>query len=280
MLLHDDASTDGTAQIVESYAEQYPDVIKPLIQTTNQYSTGISVPLTYQYPRARGKYIAICEGDDYWTSPDKLQRQVDALEAHPNLNMCAHASHEVVGDSTKPISTTRASKEERVLSVAEVIEGGGGYFATNSLLFRRSILDNPPQFFQFFPFDYSTQILGALTEGVYYLPEVLSAHRYAARGSWSSRTKQNPQGRVEHDNKIIQMLNILDDDTGGAYRQSIGKSIDDLRISSLYAQGEYRAIKKEHRAAYARMSAKEKAIINARIYCPFVFDLYWMLHRG
>ena len=88
VLVHDDASTDNSADIIREYTAKYPDIFKPLYQTENQYSQGIPISATYQFPRARGKYIALCEGDDYWTDPLKLQKQVDFLEANPDYGMC------------------------------------------------------------------------------------------------------------------------------------------------------------------------------------------------
>lgn len=87
VLIHDDASTDGTADIIQQYEKKYPSVIKPILQTDNQYSKGIKPSLTYNYPRAQGKYIALCEGDDYWTDPLKLQKQVDFLEANEEYGL-------------------------------------------------------------------------------------------------------------------------------------------------------------------------------------------------
>ena len=90
LLIHDDASTDGTADIIREYETKYPDIIKPIYQTENQYSKGVKVSLTYQFPRAKGKYIALCEGDDYWTDPLKLQKQVDFMEANSEIPCCFH----------------------------------------------------------------------------------------------------------------------------------------------------------------------------------------------
>jgi len=80
ILIHDDASTDGTADIIREYENAYPGLIKPIYQTENQYSKGIKIPATYQHSRTKGKYYAICEGDDYWIDPLKLQKQVSFLE--------------------------------------------------------------------------------------------------------------------------------------------------------------------------------------------------------
>ena len=88
ILIHDDASTDRTAAIIREYVDKYPNLIKPIFQTENQYSKGVPISQTYNWPRARGKYIALCEGDDYWTDPYKLQKQVDFLEANPEYSMC------------------------------------------------------------------------------------------------------------------------------------------------------------------------------------------------
>ena len=90
VLIHDDASTDNTAEIIREYEDKYPDIIKPIYQTENQYQKGVKIGITYLYPRAKGKYIAECEGDDYWTDPLKLQKQVDFLENNPDCVLTCH----------------------------------------------------------------------------------------------------------------------------------------------------------------------------------------------
>lgn len=88
ILIHDDASTDGSVAIIREYEQKYPNLFKPIYQKENQYSKGVSIWRNIQIPRAKGKYIAICEGDDYWTDPLKLQKQVDILEADETLMAC------------------------------------------------------------------------------------------------------------------------------------------------------------------------------------------------
>jgi len=89
VLVHDDASTDGTADIVRGYEAKYPDLIRAVYQTENQRSKG-KFSWGYIIPHAKGKYIALCEGDDYWTDPYKLQKQVNFMEAHPKYALCGH----------------------------------------------------------------------------------------------------------------------------------------------------------------------------------------------
>lgn len=86
-IVHDDASTDGTAAIIREYSEKYPDIIKPIYETENQYSKRDGSLTRIMNAHTRGKYVAICEGDDYWIDPLKLQKQVDFLESHPECSL-------------------------------------------------------------------------------------------------------------------------------------------------------------------------------------------------
>lgn len=119
IIIYDDASTDGTTDIVSKYAALYPGIIKPIIQTENQKSKGIKPSPTFIYPACRGKYIAKCEGDDYWTDPTKLQKQVEYMEEHPDCVVTGHDAivinhnNEVVKHSKLPDKYKRdASGEE------------------------------------------------------------------------------------------------------------------------------------------------------------------------
>lgn len=90
ILIHDDASTDKTAEIIRSYEQKYPSLIKAIYQSINQYSRGIKPSVNFNFPRSKGKYIALCEGDDYWTDSKKLQIQFDCLENNPSVVCCYH----------------------------------------------------------------------------------------------------------------------------------------------------------------------------------------------
>lgn len=97
-IVHDDASTDKTAEIVKEYAEKYPEIIKPIFETENQYSKKDGSLGRIMDEHTRGKYVALCEGDDYWIDPYKLQKQVDFLENNKEYSMC-FSSAKVIYDS-------------------------------------------------------------------------------------------------------------------------------------------------------------------------------------
>ena len=92
-IVHDDASTDNSAAIIREYAEKYPDIIKPIYETENQYSKkdGSLNKIMNEAIHPDAKYIAYCEGDDYWTDPNKLQTQVDFMNSHPECSLTYHA---------------------------------------------------------------------------------------------------------------------------------------------------------------------------------------------
>lgn len=124
-IVHDDASTDGTGDIIREYAEKYPDIIKPIIETENQYSKhdgSLGRIINGACEATGAKYIAMCEGDDYWTDPLKLQKQVDFLESHPEYGMCY----------------TRVKRYDQAKN--KFIDIWGGYYETLEELLKRNTI--------------------------------------------------------------------------------------------------------------------------------------------
>lgn len=123
ILIHDDASTDNTANIIREYEARYPHLIKPIYQTENQYSKGTSDFSKRNLERAKGQYLAICEGDDYWTDPSKLQQQVDFLDHNPDYVICYHDA-KIVDQFGNVVAESKLPKEDqRDFSSHELMKG-------------------------------------------------------------------------------------------------------------------------------------------------------------
>jgi len=271
ILIHDDASTDQTAQIIRRYEKAYPDLVKPIYQTVNQYSRGIDIFLVHQLPRAKGKYIAICEGDDFWTDCDKLQKQFEAMEAHPEINICSHAVQTVEAKTKKIAGYVTPMKENGILSAEKVIAGGGGFVGTNSLFIRRALFDTMPEFVRVLMLDYSLQIWGSLAGGMLYLNECMSAYRVLAAGSWTVEVIRNAQKRIDICRKIQAMLRQLDTDTHGAYRSAVEKCILENRISELSAMDRYKdLLGEEFRPVFCELPLRERIKIRLKAYFPWL----------
>ena len=140
-IVHDDASTDGIAAIIKEYAEKYPDIIKPIFETENQYSKHDGSLGRIMNEHTHGKYVAYCEGDDYWIDQLKLQKQVDFLEAHPDYSMCC-SNYSVCDANNKILRTFNRKQHEitidNLLSANEI--------GTLTVVYRRALIEdyNPP----------------------------------------------------------------------------------------------------------------------------------------
>ena len=178
VLVHADASTDKSAAIIMEYTNKYPDIFKPILQQENQYSRGVGIWKTYQIPRVAGKYVAICEGDDYWTDPLKLQKQVDFLESHPDFDMVRTDSNVYYQDTNITINSVFGKKlfpncEDTFVDY--VVRPA--WLATCSWLIRSPLgdYDNLPN--DCFKGDLALMIYIAKRSKVKYLPEVTSVYR-------------------------------------------------------------------------------------------------------
>ena len=119
----------------------YPDLVFPVYQTKNQYSQGVPIEASFQYPRAKGKYIALCEGDDYWTDPLKLQKQVDYLDTHPECMLCfTNAIMHWEDGSGKPDILFAPGLKERDYSGPEITMTW--ITPTASIVFRKSVVES------------------------------------------------------------------------------------------------------------------------------------------
>lgn len=141
-IVHDDASTDKTAEIIREYADNYPDIIKPIYETENQYSKkdgSLGKIIRDAIANSGAKYVAMCEGDDYWTDPLKLQKQVDFLESHPDYSMCFHGA-DVKNELVEPTNISCDKIQSREFYPREVLETW--IVPTCSVLMRRECVLN------------------------------------------------------------------------------------------------------------------------------------------
>lgn len=138
ILVHDDASTDNTATIIREYANKYPNIIKPIYQKENQYSKHDGTISRIMDSLTKGKYIAICEGDDYWIDENKLQMQVDFLENNPEYGMCYTKAKSFFQDK----STFSKNTTGQYVKDFEDLLINGNRIPTLTTVYRKDILFN------------------------------------------------------------------------------------------------------------------------------------------
>ncbi len=186
VFVHDDASTDHTAQIIAEYADKYPDIIKPIYQKENQYSKGIGIVTNFILPRMQGQYIAVCEGDDYWCDENKLQRQFDFLQTHPEYVACVHNTTEL-NCRTGRKRVLYDPKQDHDLTFEEVMDYGSSAFHTSAVFYRREYF-NVPEALKANGFgDYPLAVYLRLNGKIYRFKEIMSVYRIFADGSWTTQ---------------------------------------------------------------------------------------------
>lgn len=186
VIVHDDASTDGTADIIREYADKYPDIIKPILQTENQWSRNASIFHDFLWPNIRGKYVAYCEGDDYWTDENKLQKQVDFLDATPDCAVCFHPVIRKWEDNSRPDEIIPSCKDRFNKTCLDINHlRKRNFMATCSVMYRWCLAGCEERFPRgILPGDWYLHMLHAQTGNICMLPDVMGVYRKHAGGIW------------------------------------------------------------------------------------------------
>ncbi|MCU8040297.1 glycosyltransferase [Shewanella sp. SM69] len=230
IIIHDDASTDNTPEILKAYQARFPSIIKLVLQTENQYSQGKQISaIVASY--AQGEYLALCEGDDFWIDVSKIQKQADTLNRNPKINICITKAIAIFPDSpSSPFCDL--GNVCKVLPFDFCITGPrNDFFPTASFFMRRSIFQNLPEwFFLDAPVgDYYLQFLSSKDNGCLYIPDFTVVYRRDSVGSWSLSNK-NQKKLLDLVISRTKMHFILLDDLSFRYKDSIAKRFgrDDL----------------------------------------------------
>ena len=240
VLIHDDASTDGTADIIREYEAKYPEIIKPIYQIENQYSKKVRISFTYQYPRVKGKYVAWCEGDDFWCSDTKLQEQVDIMEENPNVAFCVHKVRSIneAGefiDETFPAESMQIPAG--VINSDEFIKmlmkretsypfQTSSYFVKGNVL-QKMLKEKPP----FAIRDMGIMWYFACCGSAYYIDKEMSCYRRNVPGSWSVRNKKIS---LEVYDKTIKAYMDFNKFTNKKYKKDMKEAVNANIIGRIY----------------------------------------------
>lgn len=233
LLVHDDASTDSSQEIIKKYQDLYPKIVKPILQTENQYSKGINPSSAFNHPRAKSKYLAILEGDDCWTDDNKLQRQVDILEKNQHLNFCFHKASiiDYYKDHyiTKVIGDYGSTSSE--ISFYDILFSSKGFIPTASCMIRNCAKNNLTDFLKNRKYltigDYYIHFFGSIPNGGYYINKSMSLYRKHTQNSWTDRLSDNIENLTTHAMAMLRSYIELNEITNYLY---------DIKFRALIAQ--------------------------------------------
>lgn len=285
IIIHEDASTDGTAAVIREYEQKHPDVIKPIYQTENQFQKGVNINAEFMLPLATGKYVALCDGDDYWTDPHKLQKQYDAMEQHPECEMCLHKVKDVLeqGDKTIVKYIPKVEIPTGILSSEEFMRhiSKSNIFNEVCYFFRRDSYSeyqyNYPVFAQESMkarVDDAPMLLyfGQLAK-VCYINEDMATYRRQVPGSWSDNLKK---AEFEHTKRYcesaIARFKEFNKFTNDKYAEILEPKIRYFEFKLAEAYGDYKTmVKKEYRGVLAGQKRSYRIRIRLMAACRPVF---------
>jgi len=254
VIIHDDASTDKTCDILKAYEQSYPSIVKVIYQTENQYSKGNVKVENIALRKSCGEFIALCEGDDFWVDELKLQKQLEGLHACPDLKICFTSAYTLAPDG-QVNKTAKYNEKVKVFPFSDIIKGGGALIPTASIFMRRSVMESLPSWFESAPVgDIFIQISGSKPAGALYLPDTTAVYRVEAVGSWSSAQKYVPEEKVKAQvSKLVSCYNLL--------AEGSDNYVDfQIAILNLYVANALKAISQKRYALAKYFISKAKGI--------------------
>jgi len=221
LVIGEDCSTDGTREIILEYARKYPEIIRVI---TSESNVGIKGNAKRTFLACQGKYIAICEGDDYWTDPNKLQKQIDFLENHPDYSLCCHASKIVFEGEERQTEIVRMADTDKTFTVDDFLAPmGKNFIRTETVVFKRAVIHELPEWYQdIIVGDYPLFLLLAFHGNIRYIDQVMSVYRKHGGGAWTSNIN-DAEFQEKYCLSIVEMYQRFDEYSDYIYHDKIQK---------------------------------------------------------
>lgn len=280
-IVHDDASTDNSAAIIREYEEKYPDIIKPIYETENQYSKldgSLGRIMNAAIDATGAKYVAMCEGDDYWTDPLKLQKQVAMLENNSDVSICINQVQTITKNKelTDWVIPADQTIQKGIFSLDDFcrLEWGNlqWTFHTVGIMFRTkcSTLLYENKVMKMFPYGDLPLIISCLLQGNgCYIQEKMSCYRLDS-GGYNSTMAANPERNIQQEHKLADALRAFDEYTVRKYHKYIQQRIRlcEYREYTLGKKHHWRIIMPQYWRCLPGKTARQKTLNAIEILAP------------
>lgn len=205
VVIRDDCSTDSTKKIIESFRKKHPNIIRLIDSDKN---IGANKNLLKVFEKSRGRYIALCEGDDYWINSKKLQIQIDAMRAHAGATFCSHACRIHDREGLGEVAYIKGVNSLAETTCDDILNVSGQFSPTGSYFFTREAISTLPEWFADAPVgDFFIEMYGVVAGRGLHLNQPMSAYRTFSENSWSTQNnEQNAQQLVNFSMKMSTYL--------------------------------------------------------------------------
>ncbi len=284
VIIHDDASTDRTADIIREYERLYPEIIRPIYQINNQHSQHISIIDNFVFPKLHGKYIAWCEGDDFWTDKTKLQQQVDALENNSSCGACiSKVAFANLSGSRYGRYAPQEHFETGVISGESFVNyclypslNNTMAYQISGFMIRSDIysdyISKSPEYRKFFKVgDVPVFLYAGTCADVYYIDSAMSNYRTSNSSSWSGKNRADTKRYVLHYDTEIKALYAFDSYTDGKYHKCVEKAVLNRKFRIYEKTHDIKQLKQREMSDYYKILTKKRIITHYLFhYFPFI----------
>ena len=276
VVIHDDASTDNTVNILKEYKEKYPEKIVLILETENQYAKNPNSVLEIVFKKARGKYIALCEGDDYYCDENKISNQYQIMKTG-KYSLCSHNT-QVVDENKKPIEVI-SPYQKNVITISDFLKTRKSMH-TSSLFFAKKDILNLPQYFKDSLVGDLPLKLDLLSKGnCYHINEVYSCYRFYVPNSWNTKQQKNNSIKSQNFISEINTYKKFNKETNYKYDQEVNDRIKLIEFNYYKDMNNLQKIKNiKYYDLYKKLKYKEKVklyikqTILYKIYCKIKYN--------
>ena len=277
IVIHDDASTDNTVAILKEYQQKHPDKVVLILEKENQYSKNPNSVLEIVFKKARGKYIAVCEGDDGFTDEMKLQKQYDIME-NGNYVMCSHNT-DIMDESGELINRGKG-RNKNIITIEDFLTNRGNMH-TSSLFFRKKDVQQLPIFFKESLLGDLPLKLFLLNKGnCYMLNDYCFFYRKNAENSWSVKQKQDPEKKRKNVQSIIETYISFDKYSKHKYKELIDSLVIRIEFNYYTSIADLKKIKlPKYKKLYKKLNFVQKVKLRLKNVSWF-YKLYTKIRYG
>lgn len=276
ILIHDDCSDDGTYEILLEYQDKHSTKIRIVRQDSRKFIVDGFNLMIYKYvvPHINSRYVAYCDGDDYWCDDYKLQKQYDFMESHLNYSMCFHCAYQLRPNND--ISSKWFIKDEGDIGLEDLInENPGIPIATSSLFVRSETFKNFSEWRKVYSVEDLPLYMTAAIDGkIHRLKDIMCVYRQFSVGSWSSQNKDKIDRLIAHQENLIKGANYFDKETNNIYHCLVINHVDGCLFRIAMLNNNYKTIfSKRNKRFVKRLSKKERLSLKLQYRTPCLYNL-------